>query len=321
MTIDHPIWKNFGHAVEQCWHGAQTAVQGFHSSIQGQQNFKSRWLRPNESSKAADKVLDVGKELKPWRMNPTWEDEKARIEVTVPDGALCELNSTFKVGLPPLAVFEILIDPGNRRVFKDIKEVKSRKVLEDYGERQIVEVEQAAIWRFLWLSGTLDVCVKVDQDRRGLSLKYELGREGFMKRFEGSWVIEPLYIDAHEPTGFGRVASLVQLRQVVEPALMPPPPISWYVRGITSRTTEKLLEDLQAEGKRLREIKDQSKSTSTDRAEEEVESEKPQRSLLHRYGKLPPRASKLHRRDRKKWRRINLFNNADLGGAEDGERI
>jgi len=41
--------------------------------------------------------------------------------------------------------------------------------------------------------------------------------------------------------------------QVVQPAVVPPPPFRSYVRGITTRTTETLLQDLQAEGKRLRE--------------------------------------------------------------------
>lgn len=41
--------------------------------------------------------------------------------------------------------------------------------------------------------------------------------------------------------------------QVVQPAVVPPPPFKSYVRGITTRTTETLLQDLQAEGKRLRE--------------------------------------------------------------------
>lgn len=42
--------------------------------------------------------------------------------------------------------------------------------------------------------------------------------------------------------------------QVVRPAVVPPPPFKSYVRGITTRTTEMLLQDLQAEGKRLREL-------------------------------------------------------------------
>jgi hypothetical protein len=47
-----------------------------------------------------------------------------------------------------------------------LQEVISRKVLLDEGSRQIVEVEQAAIWKFLWWSGILSVHVFVDQNRK-----------------------------------------------------------------------------------------------------------------------------------------------------------
>lgn len=39
----------------------------------------------------------------------------------MPKEAFCEVNSQFKIGLPPDAVWNILIDPGNKRVFKNIK--------------------------------------------------------------------------------------------------------------------------------------------------------------------------------------------------------
>jgi len=47
-----------------------------------------------------------------------------------------------------------------------MQEVISRRVLVDEGQRQVVEVEQAAIWRFLWWSGTISVHVFVDQNRK-----------------------------------------------------------------------------------------------------------------------------------------------------------
>jgi hypothetical protein len=47
--------------------------------------------------------------------------------------------------------------------------------------------------------------------------------------------------------GKGRVGSAITLDQLIEPALLPPPPISWYLRGITTRTTEMLVNDLVAE--------------------------------------------------------------------------
>lgn len=43
------------------------------------------------------------------------------LQVTVPQGSLCNLNLKFKAGLPPDAVYNIIIDPENKRVFKNIK--------------------------------------------------------------------------------------------------------------------------------------------------------------------------------------------------------
>ena len=51
------------------------------------------------------------------------------------------------------------------------QEVISRKVLVDEGYRQVVQVEQAAIWKFLWLSGTISVNVLVEQNREDHSVR------------------------------------------------------------------------------------------------------------------------------------------------------
>lgn len=100
-----------------------------------------------------------------------------------------------------------------------------------------------------------------------MKVKFKLGKSGFMKRFEGTWKVEPLFIDEKlcppsEPTswaeyntcigGKGRVGSMVSLDQLIQPAFVPPPPISWYLRGVTERTTEMLIHDLSAEALRLR---------------------------------------------------------------------
>lgn len=42
-------------------------------------------------------------------------------QVSVPKGSLCNLNVKVNVGLPPDAVYNIVTDPDNRRVFKNIK--------------------------------------------------------------------------------------------------------------------------------------------------------------------------------------------------------
>lgn len=216
---------------------------------------------------AAASEVSLDRQLQAWRDNPSWTDQPPEIKVTVPQGSLCNLNLRFQAGLPPDAVYNIIIDPENKRVFKNIKEVVSRNVLLDEGSRQIVEVEQAAIWKFLWWSGILSVHVFVDQDRRNHTVKFKQGRSGFMKKFEGCWKIEPLFVDKEaclplDPhtleeydsctAGRGRVGSAITLDQLIEPALLPPQPIAWYVRGITTRTTEMLVNDLIAETARLR---------------------------------------------------------------------
>ncbi|KAM0938125.1 putative START-like domain superfamily protein [Dioscorea sansibarensis] len=211
--------------------------------------------------------LNLDKQMKAWKENNHWLNQPPEINVTVPKGSLCNLNLRVKVGLPPDAVFNIIIDPENKRVFKNIKEVISRKVLVDEDTRQVVEVEQAALWRFLWWSGTISVHVYVDQNRRDHTVKFKQGKSGFMKKFEGCWKIEPLFVDEQlcypdKPetlaeydvctAGKGRVGSLLNLQQLIQPAIVPPPPISWYLRGITTKTTQMLINDLITEAARLR---------------------------------------------------------------------
>jgi hypothetical protein len=102
-----------------------------------------------------------------------------------------------------------------------------------------------------------------------LQVKFKQGRTGFMRKFEGCWKIDPIFVDKEvclpfDPCtldeydsctdGGGRVGSAITLDQLIEPAILPPPPISWYLRGITSKTTEMLVNDLIAETARLRGI-------------------------------------------------------------------
>ncbi|KAL4383869.1 hypothetical protein GQ457_15G003410 [Hibiscus cannabinus] len=64
-----------------------------------------------------------------------------------------------------------------------LREVISRKVLVDEGQRQVVEVEQAAFWRFLWWSlvrNHLSSCSSGSKQRRLLSKDY------FFRLFDNS---------------------------------------------------------------------------------------------------------------------------------------
>ncbi|XVE75035.1 hypothetical protein DITRI_Ditri12bG0065000 [Diplodiscus trichospermus] len=219
-----------------------------------------------EKGTCAGLGVDLEKQMQAWRENPPWVNQPPKIKVSVPKGSLCNLKAKVDVGLPPDAVYNIVIDPDNKRVFKNIKEVISRKVLVDEGQRQVVEVEQAALWRFLWWSGTISVHVLVDQNREDHSMKFKQVNAGFMKKFEGHWRVEPIFVDEKTCLPFkpktwaeycsctggkGRIGSKVSLDQLIQPAIVPPPPISWYLRGITAKTTEMLINDLLAEAARL----------------------------------------------------------------------
>ncbi|KAJ6431150.1 hypothetical protein OIU84_018612 [Salix udensis] len=253
--------------------------------------------------------IDLERQLQAWRGNPAWTDQPPQIKVSVPRGSLCNLNAKVDIGLPPDAVYDIVTDPDNRRVFKNIKEVVSRRVLLDEGHRQVVDVEQAAIWKFLWWSGTISVHVLVDQNRQDHSMNFKQLKTGFMKRFEGSWKVEPVFVDEaicypFKPKtlaeycsctrGKGRIGSKVSLEQLIQPAIVPPPPISWYLRGITTRTTEMIVNDLVAETGRIRVGFDAEKCedwSSHDEKQPDKSSNIKERWALHRRN-----AKKRHRK-------------------------
>ncbi|XP_038692267.1 uncharacterized protein LOC119990431 isoform X2 [Tripterygium wilfordii] len=211
--------------------------------------------------------IDLEKQLQAWKENPSWVDQPPEIKVTVPKGSLSLLNVKVNVGLPPDEVYNIVTNPDNKRIFKNIKEVVSRKVLIDEGLRQVVELEQAALWKFLWWSGTISVHLLVDQNRQDHSMKFKQIKTGFMKKFEGCWRVGPAFVDEKmclpfKPKtladyysctgGKGRIGSNVILEQLIQPAIVPPPPISWYLRGITTKTTEMIIHDLLIEAARIR---------------------------------------------------------------------
>ncbi|KAG0570303.1 hypothetical protein KC19_6G152700 [Ceratodon purpureus] len=213
--------------------------------------------------------------------------------VTQPKGSFCTIDTRFPASLDPDGVFDILTDPNNHRVFKNIKEVTYRKVLEDDGNRQYVEIEQLGRWKFLILSGSFATRVFVEQKRREKTLKLDLAKQGgMMRKFSGSWKIEPMKAseaasqnlptsapEATEPGSDPIVGSWVTFQQVVEPSIKPPWPLSNYIRGITEKIVREMLADLQLECQRLSELRKTSTSTSKEPvAPTEVATAKPETS-------------------------------------------
>ncbi|ESQ34425.1 hypothetical protein EUTSA_v10008158mg [Eutrema salsugineum] len=208
------------------------------------------------------------KQLQAWRDNPSWTDQPPKVQVKTQKGSFCHLNVEVNVGLPPESVYNIFTHPDNKRYFKNIKECISRKVLMEEGAVQTVEVKQAAAWKFLWWAGTFPIHLIVQENRKNLTSNYRQEKTMFMKVFEGCWKVEPLFIDEHlcetrKPrtredyescsNGRGRIGSKVTMDQMFQPsAILTPPPLSWYIHGITIKTTESMIEDLLAEAAKIR---------------------------------------------------------------------
>ena len=116
-------------------------------------------------------------------------------------------------------------------------------------------------------------------------MKFKQVNMGFMKKFEGHWRVESIFVDEKiclpfKPKtwaeycsctgGKGRIGSRVSLDQLIQPAIVPPPPISWYLRGITAKTTEMLINDLLAEAARLKGSRDSENSNKELRLSKEI---------------------------------------------------
>ncbi|ESQ34430.1 hypothetical protein EUTSA_v10008736mg [Eutrema salsugineum] len=141
-----------------------------------------------------------------------------------------------------------------------VKENISRKIeSENKGKNsQIVDSEKALSWNFLWWSGTIPIRLYFIEKPRELA-KNEMR---YMAMFEGSYEVEPMYVDSERfckhmkpksreeyrkcSGGQGRIASKVKLDQIFKPSpLFNVPPISWFIRKVTVKTTKTLAEDLQ----------------------------------------------------------------------------
>ncbi|KAE8663850.1 Pantothenate kinase 2 [Hibiscus syriacus] len=129
------------------------------------------------------------------------------------------------------------------------------------------------------------------------------------KKIARHWRVEPVFVDEEtcfpfKPKtwaeycsctgGKGRIGSKVSLDQLIQAVIVPPPPISWYLRGITSKTTEMLIHDLLVEAARLKGAFDAENSNDDLRFSKEINEH-------HRVGEIHGIKQRwnLHRRNAK----------------------
>lgn len=238
---------------------------------------QTRTKRRNEATKNSgggddgDTVSDT---------NLSYFDDKdcLRVQIEQPkDGFFCTLNVVGKVPLPPKKVFDILTQEKGQ-VFRSIKRVNYRKEIKDDGHgRKKTEVEHVGIWKFGPIKGEFVVRMMVDQDRNRGHIKFRLLKSSLMKDFSGEWTIEPYDQDAldemvrypnkqwgamhyltkavhrfEESLMHSTTSSLVQLRQSVQPKLLPPAPLDRVLKQITLYQVKTIMKDLCVEAERIK---------------------------------------------------------------------
>ncbi|CDY25796.1 BnaA07g09860D [Brassica napus] len=168
-----------------------------------------------------------------------WNDAPAKVKVKTKKG-LCHLNIDFTLGSPPQSVFEMFTDPRNMGIFHSMGKYKKNwrtrldtratKVLKKDGPRQITEVEKVLRWKILGYNGTIPIHLIIDENHQKVTATYKKVKVKHMKVFEGSWKIQPLYVDQERlcksKSRIRRIGSKVTMEHIFQPSpLLNVPPI------------------------------------------------------------------------------------------------
>ncbi|CAH8313014.1 unnamed protein product [Eruca vesicaria subsp. sativa] len=210
-----------------------------------------------------------------------WKDAPAKVKVKTKKG-ICHLNMDFILGSPPQAVFEMFTNPRSigyfqlmgkyNRHFRTRLDTRATKVLKKDGPRQITEVEKVLRWKILGYNGAIPIHLIIDENHQKVTATYKKVKVKHMKVFEGSWKIQPLFVDQERlcksrsriseekykkcSGGKGRIGSKVTMEHIFQPSpLLNVPPVSWFIRGITVKVTKTLLRDLREHVKGMNNMK------------------------------------------------------------------
>ncbi|KAF3504940.1 hypothetical protein F2Q69_00039987 [Brassica cretica] len=195
-----------------------------------------------------------------------WHNASPKIKVTHENG-FYHMNIELTVGLAPEFLYSILIDPGSG-TFRDLRkrrnlmENKSRKVLFENGPRQMTRVEKSVACNVFGVYIPISMNLIVDENRKDLMTQYKKEKVRFMKAFEGNYKVEPIFVDKERlckkripmtreeykkcSSGQGKVASKLTIDQYYQPySPFNLPPLSWFLRGMTIKTSKSLLAQVQ----------------------------------------------------------------------------
>ncbi|KAL0799044.1 hypothetical protein Bca101_054219 [Brassica carinata] len=194
-----------------------------------------------------------------------WHNPPPKIKMTNKKG-LYHMNIELTVGTTPNIVY-YLMSEGNpffdEKKWRDLMKNTSRKVLKENGPKRVVLVEKAVAYNFLSLTTiSIPIHLTMEENEKDLTTKYKKEKVMLMKEFHGNYKVEPIYVDQERlckkrlpkspeeykkcSGGQGRIGSKLTINQYFQP--YPPfniPPLSWFIRGLTIKTSKNLLNLLQ----------------------------------------------------------------------------
>ncbi|CAL8465027.1 g4562 [Coccomyxa elongata] len=150
-------------------------------------------------------------------------------------------NAVIDAVLPlsPDEAFDLLTDPEVKQ-WRQVKECTFRKVWEDDGNRQLVEVEQTSQVFFK----TIRTRMNVIQDKMAGTMQFSLAKPGMLKICNGQWTVSAVQSDSS--------CSRVQLDQEMQPGFVPPPPFRRFMRKAMLGKAAQMLHQMREEATRIR---------------------------------------------------------------------
>lgn len=216
-----------------------------------------------------------------------WEQKDQRIIVSTPAGFLFQLQLNAKIDATPDEVFDVLVDPEPHRIFRGIKGVTYRRIVQDNGKGgRKLEVGHKSFVKFLWFAVPFETHLVVWEDAATKTIHFQNAHEGFMKKFDGRWQLRPFCQESldslsgqtsltknghveHRSTPFDVLSkifrvdhhppvaqsTLVTLEQAILPRAVPPGAMQHLVRKLCANTIQGMMEDLRREVDRRKEDK------------------------------------------------------------------
>ncbi|XP_033132544.1 uncharacterized protein LOC103835657 isoform X1 [Brassica rapa] len=206
-----------------------------------------------------------------------WQNPPPKVKVTTKKGVY-HMNLEMTIGAAPELTYLWLIDSWGSHFYdekkrRDLMKNISIKVLTEDGPRRVIKVEKAVVYDFFSLTSIpIPLHLIVEENEQDLTGKYKKEKVMLMKVFEGNYKLEPVYVDQERlckkrlpksqeeykkcSGGQGNIATKLIINQYFEP--YPPfnlPPLSWYIRGNTIKTSKNLLNALQDTAKIIRSTK------------------------------------------------------------------